>query len=140
MRGPDLVGYPPTGLRWAGDGSRLYFEWQARGEDEAGTWVVNADGSGLTRLTEEARRSAPPVNGQWDRARRRVLAATRGDIALFDQLFPLGHAYFGIADLVARQNVIALSAGISLRPHPALQAELAFHHFAQETPELLAPH
>ncbi len=52
-----------------------------------------------------------------------------GDIALFDQLFPLGHAYFGIADLVARQNVIGLCAGLSLRPHPALQAELTVHHF-----------
>ena len=26
MRGPKLVGYPPTGLRWSGDSSRLYFE------------------------------------------------------------------------------------------------------------------
>jgi hypothetical protein len=52
-----------------------------------------------------------------------------GDVALFDQLFPLGHAYFGIADLVARQNVIAVSAGVSLRPLPALTAELVAHHF-----------
>jgi hypothetical protein len=52
-----------------------------------------------------------------------------GDDATFDQLFPLGHAYFGIADLVARQNVIAASAGVSLRPLPALTAELAVHHF-----------
>lgn len=52
-----------------------------------------------------------------------------GDSALFDQLFPLGHAYLGIADLVARQNVIAASAGVSLRPLPALTAEFALHHF-----------
>ncbi|MGI8673198.1 MAG: hypothetical protein ACR2LU_11410, partial [Luteitalea sp.] len=24
MRGPRLVGYPPSGLRWSGDGTRLY--------------------------------------------------------------------------------------------------------------------
>jgi hypothetical protein len=52
-----------------------------------------------------------------------------GDVATFDQLFPLGHAYLGIADLVARQNVIAASAGVSLRPLPALTTELAVHHF-----------
>lgn len=75
---------PPTGLRWSGDGTRLYFEWQARDEDESATWVVAADGSGLRRLSDEDRRLAPPVVGQWDRARRRVLAAARGDIALLD--------------------------------------------------------
>ena len=42
MRGPNLVGYPPTGLRWSGDCTRLYFEWRQPGEDEASTWVVGA--------------------------------------------------------------------------------------------------
>ncbi|BCS31532.1 peptidase S9 [Luteitalea sp. TBR-22] len=84
MRGPALVGYPPSGLRWSGDGARLFFEWQDRGEDETATWVVGADGAGLRRLTDEERKAAPPVNGQWDRARRRVLAASRGDIVLID--------------------------------------------------------
>ncbi len=84
MRGPALVGYPPSSLRWSGDGARLYFEWQARDEDETATWVVNADGSGLRRLSDEDRRMAPPTAGQWDRARRRVLTADRGDIALID--------------------------------------------------------
>lgn len=46
--------------------------------------MVAADGSGLRRLSDEDRRLAPPVVGQWDRARRRVLAAARGDIALLD--------------------------------------------------------
>ena len=40
MRGPKLVGYPPTGLRWSGDSSRLYFEWRQADDDEASTWVV----------------------------------------------------------------------------------------------------
>ena len=26
MRGPDLVGYPPEGLRWSADSQNLYFE------------------------------------------------------------------------------------------------------------------
>ncbi|MBI3491311.1 MAG: hypothetical protein HY047_05950, partial [Acidobacteria bacterium] len=33
MRGPKLVGYPPTGLRWSGDSSRLDFEWRRPQDD-----------------------------------------------------------------------------------------------------------
>jgi dipeptidyl aminopeptidase/acylaminoacyl peptidase len=86
MRGPKLVGYPPTGLRWAGDSSRLYFEWRRPGEDEASTWVVKRDGSDLRKLSDDERRSAPPVNGAWDKARRRVLFVDQGDIVLVDSI------------------------------------------------------
>ncbi len=87
MRGPDLVGHPPTGLRWSGDSKRLYFEWRRPGEDEAGTWMVGADGTQLTPLTEDARRSAPPAaGGRWDRTHRRVLFVDRGDIVLVDSV------------------------------------------------------
>src|SRR5438132_2199751 len=86
MRGPKLVGYPPTGLRWAGDSSRLFFEWRRPGEDEASTWVVMRDGSGLRKLPDAERRNAPPVNGQWDKAHRRVLFVDQGDIVLVDSV------------------------------------------------------
>jgi hypothetical protein len=52
-----------------------------------------------------------------------------GDIATFDPLFPLGHAYLGSADLVGRQNVIGVSAGASARLLPALTVDVALHHF-----------
>jgi dipeptidyl aminopeptidase/acylaminoacyl peptidase len=86
MRGPALVGYPQTGLRWSGDSARLYFEWRRPGEDEASTWVVGRDGSGLRKLSDEERRSAPPVGGVWDRAHRRVLFVDQGDIVLVDSV------------------------------------------------------
>jgi len=44
MRGPDLVGYPPDGLRWSADSQKLYFEWRKPGEEEASTYVVGRDG------------------------------------------------------------------------------------------------
>src|SRR5215510_10641109 len=84
MRGPKLVGYPETGLRWSGDSARLYFEWRPPGEDEAATYVVSKDGGEPRRLSEEERRSAPPVNGMWDKAHRRVLFVDQGDIVLLD--------------------------------------------------------
>src|SRR5689334_5595492 len=86
MRGPKLVGYPPTGLRWSGDSKRLYFEWRRPGDDEASTWVVAADGGGLRKLSDDERRSAPPASGVWDRAHKRVLVVDDGDTVLVDSV------------------------------------------------------
>ena len=84
MRGPKLVGYPPTGLRWSGDSARLYFEWRTGDEDETSTWVVGRDGGQPRKLSDDERRNAPPVGGRWDKAHRRVLFVDRGDIVLLD--------------------------------------------------------
>jgi dipeptidyl aminopeptidase/acylaminoacyl peptidase len=84
IRGPKLVGYPPTGLRWAGDSSRLFFEWRRPEDDEVSTWVVARDGGAPRKLSEEERRTAPPVAGRWDAAHRRVLFVDRGDIVMVD--------------------------------------------------------
>ena len=34
----------------------------------------------------------------------------------FDQLFPLGHAYFGFIDIIGRPNMLAYNAGVSFTP------------------------
>lgn len=47
----------------------------------------------------------------------------------FNQLYPLGHAYYGIADLLGRQNAIDLQTGLSLTPLPGLSASLRAHQF-----------
>jgi dipeptidyl aminopeptidase/acylaminoacyl peptidase len=86
MRGPKLVGFPPTGLRWSGDSARLYFEWRRPGDDEASTWVVNRDGSQLRKLSDEERRSVPAPNGVWDQAHRRVLFVDEGDVVMVDSV------------------------------------------------------
>lgn len=86
MRGPKLVGFPPTGLRWSGDSRELYFEWRRPGEDEAATYVVAAAGGAPRKLSDEERRSAPPANGVWDSARRRALFVDEGDIVLIDSV------------------------------------------------------
>jgi dipeptidyl aminopeptidase/acylaminoacyl peptidase len=84
MRGPELVGYPPSDLRWSGDSKELYFEWRMPKEDTAATWVVSRDGGTPRRLTDEQRRLAPLVNGTWDRDRRRILGVDSGDIVIID--------------------------------------------------------
>lgn len=84
MRGPALVGYPPTGLRWSGDSRTLYFEWRQPGDEEAATWAHDAGEAAPRRLTDDERRLAPPVGGTWDRPGRRVVAVQDGDIVLID--------------------------------------------------------
>jgi len=84
MQGPKLVGYPPAGLRWSGDSQRLYFEQRLPNEDETATWVVGRNGGAPRRLSDEERKLAPPVNGVWDKAKRRVLTVQDGDIVLID--------------------------------------------------------
>ena len=84
MRGPDLVGYPPDMLRWSVDSSRLYFDWRKPGEEEASTYVVGRDGGTPVRLTDDEKKKAPPAGGRWDKARKRVLFADRGDIVVLD--------------------------------------------------------
>src|SRR6188472_1834581 len=57
MRGPGLVGYPPTGLRWSADSQQLYFEWRKPGEHEASTYVVGRTSGEPRKLSEEEARS-----------------------------------------------------------------------------------
>src|SRR5437870_2904861 len=44
------------------------------------------DRSGLRKLSDAERRNAPPSNGQWDKAHRRVLFVDQGDIVLVDSV------------------------------------------------------
>jgi hypothetical protein len=60
--------------------------------------------------------------------------ASGGDDGVFDQLFPLGHAYFGAIDAIGRQNLLAASAGVTFRPLAAVSAELVFNQFWLDDP------
>ena len=84
MRGPELVGNPPSNLRWSGDSKELYFDWLMPKEDQPATWVTTRDGAAPRRLSEDEKRNAPLANGQWDARRRRILGVDRGDIVVID--------------------------------------------------------
>lgn len=59
MRGPDLVGWPPAGVRWGADSRRLYFEWRKPGETEPSTYVLEREGAEPRRLTDDEVRHCP---------------------------------------------------------------------------------
>lgn len=52
-----------------------------------------------------------------------------GDVETFNQLFPLGHAFLGWADLIGRQNVIALNPGVTIKPTSKLTVKANGHFF-----------
>ncbi len=52
-----------------------------------------------------------------------------GDVGTFNQLFPLGHAYYGYMDFVGRQNSVDLSTGISFKPHKKIKVKADGHFF-----------
>ena len=52
-----------------------------------------------------------------------------GDVQTFNQLFPLGHAYFGYIDAIGRQNIIDLSTGLTFKPFERLTFDLHGHFF-----------
>lgn len=88
MQGPALYGYAPRALRWSGDGQRVYFEWKQASEPqekEFSTWVVNRDGSGLRRLSDEEALEAPPARGSESADGTKVVFARDGDIFLYDR-------------------------------------------------------
>jgi len=60
-------------------------------------------------------------------------ASGTGD-GVFDPLFPLGHAYLGAIDVIGRSNILAASAGVTLRPLPAVTTELVAHQFWLDKP------
>ena len=87
MRGPGLVGYEPSEVRWSGDNRQIGFAWK-QASDPIGqpldTYVVDRDGSGLRKLSDEEARLAPPASGVATRDRKRVVYSSGGDIFLYD--------------------------------------------------------
>ena len=55
-----------------------------------------------------------------------------GKLGTFNQLFPLGHAYLGYADMVGRQNSVDLSVGLALSLRTNLSLAVSMHSFRLE--------
>ena len=87
MRGPGLYGWTPEEVRWAPDGQRVYFSWKLYSDPldkDRDTYVVNRDGSGLRKLSDDEKKDAPPATAQWTRDKHRAVYADDGDVFLWD--------------------------------------------------------
>src|ERR1035441_7986025 len=89
MRGPALVGYEPTGVRWSHDGSRILFQWKQSTDKEIApmdTYTVARDGSGLRKLTAEEVRLVPPALGDTTKDQRLMVYSNAGDLFTQDNV------------------------------------------------------
>jgi dipeptidyl aminopeptidase/acylaminoacyl peptidase len=87
MRGPRLVGYPPSGVYWSQDSQQIYFRWKRADEarlKEMSLYVVNRDGTGLRRLSDEEAKQAPPANGELSKDKTMTVFSDEGDIFIYD--------------------------------------------------------
>ena len=87
MRGPRLVGYPPTGVYWSQDSQRIYFRWKQADEarlKETSLYVVNRDGTGLRRLSDDEAKQAPPANGELSKDKTTTVFTDEGDVFIYD--------------------------------------------------------
>ncbi len=87
MRGSDLVGYEPRAVHWSPDSQHIYFQWKQAGEPrekDFDTYVVNRDGGGLRKLTEEEAKNAPPVFGERSKDKKLTLFVEDGDVFIYD--------------------------------------------------------
>jgi dipeptidyl aminopeptidase/acylaminoacyl peptidase len=87
MRGPGLVGYEPAQVRWSGDSRRIYFQWkQATAKEDApfDTYVVERDGSGLRKLSDDEAKLAPPAAGDTTKDKRLTTYTRDGDLFIYD--------------------------------------------------------
>jgi dipeptidyl aminopeptidase/acylaminoacyl peptidase len=117
MRGSALVGFEPSQVRWSGDSERIYFQWkQATDKEDApfDTYVVNRDGSGLRKLSDEEARLAPPGSGgrgggaeaDTSKDKRLTVFARDGDIFLYDNTTGKGRQITRTTDVEANPHFL----------------------------------
>src|SRR5713226_7761294 len=87
MRGFELVGYEPRAVHWSPDSQRVYFQWKQANEPrekDFDTYIVNRDGSGLRKLTEEEAKNAPPLGGEVSKDKKLTVFVEDGDVFIYD--------------------------------------------------------
>src|SRR5205814_2298417 len=87
MRGYGLTGWDARDVRWSPDGQYVYFHWKLYTdpvEKDFDTYVVDRNGKGLRKLSEEEEKDAPPVRAAWTRDHKRAVYIDEGDVILWD--------------------------------------------------------
>ena len=79
------------------------------GSGNVGAWMLAADGG----YTFKEACGKPRLGLGFDYASGDSSAG--GNVGTFNQLFPLGHAYFGYIDEIGRQNIIDIHPGVGVK-------------------------
>ena len=78
---PSLIGTAPAGVTWSPDSTRLAFLWNDGGWPYREVWLVNADGTGLRRVTDFQKidaAPAPPAGDSTSALQAQAAARARG--------------------------------------------------------------
>ena len=120
-----------AGSRVGGEIRQTDFDYDAEAAYQFGT--VGATDIGAYMVASEmactlfGARASPRLHGGFVYATGD--SGLDDEVGTFNQLFPLGHAYFGHIDSVARQNIVDLSGGITVKPAAGLAIVPAGHNF-----------
>ncbi len=88
MRGPALVGYEPSAVRWSFDSRTLYFQWKRYSDKilaPMDTYAVDRDSANLRKLTDAEIKLLPPASGDTSRDQRLTVYSNSGDLYVYDQ-------------------------------------------------------
>lgn len=102
MKGPELVGSPPSAIMWSVDGEKLYFRWQKPGEKKADFYTISKNNLTPKKIALKDLLMLPPYPSRsfffsryfrfgslgmeikFNREKRRALFIRGGDIKLLD--------------------------------------------------------
>ncbi len=85
MQGPELVGAPPSRLRWSPDGQTLYFVWKQPDEERRGLYRVGKNGGTPTRVPDaEAQRIERRLAAVYPEDRSLAAYSEGGKLYLLD--------------------------------------------------------
>ena len=105
--------------------AELAGQWGTWAGDTIQAWMLALDAG----YTFSNCPSKPRIGAGFDYASGDDYSDDR-KVGTFNQLFPLGHKYFGFLDLVARQNIMAINLNMSFWPVPKkVQGRIAYHAF-----------
>jgi hypothetical protein len=118
------------GSRFAGTTGNFDYDVEGAGQwgkwdgDEVHAWMVGSDGG----YTFKDVTMTPRIGAGFDYATGDDTPRDNSHDT-FNQLYPLGHAYLGYIDLVARQNIIAPNVNLSFKPLKNVTTKLFYYHF-----------
>ncbi len=98
------------------------FQFGQVGSGDVGAWMIATEGGYTFNLP-----LAPRLWLGFDYASGDDSAG--GDVGTFNQLFPLGHAYFGYIDAIGRQNIVDIHPGVSVKCGEKLTVRTEGHFF-----------
>lgn len=99
-------------------------QWGKWNGDEVHAWTFGGDAG----YTFRAAPMTPRIGAGFDFATGDDTPRDRSHDT-FNQLYPLGHAYLGYIDNVARANIISPNVNLSFKPTKDVTARIAWHHF-----------